>query len=167
MTAVETSLADRLTREDPFVGTSLGKAHLNLIIAGAAIKNKTTQHDFLLAVENYIDSFGVTEDMPSGYKDAPRPDSDDTRPLYLRINDEAQNIGNSIRSTLSGLQLLVVLIQDSDARKGYASSFAELNRSLGLPTVSEHKANPDAYPGVGEKTALDDLGEIFRSELAS
>jgi hypothetical protein len=137
-----------------------------MTLAILEIRDDATAHDYGVAMETMMDSLtGEDPDAPAyAFKGEPRPESDDDRPLYQRLDAYAGNAGRQIRGCWDSLQLFQVLLPEELLSRFHAEVVKPFAVALGIPSETERLANPDAYPSVNDGS---DLVKILTGETST
>lgn len=153
-----TSLTESLKNNPIPVLPGIGRAVMTIGLLTLACENETTKYDLGVAVENLLDALepSITE-LPDTFRGEARPETDDTRPLYQRIDDEVFEVGDQIRRSLDTLQLAMPAIADDEVRENYWNVYVAFAGELGLPMAGEY--DPADHPSVG-KSPLETLGLV-------
>lgn len=128
-------------------------AYLGLIEASLRIENPVTEFDLIVAMDN------LTAQLTSGRtainlppidaSDSPPRSESDNRPLYIRIDEEAPEVGKLVRKVMRNLQLIAVLIVNDETAMDYAKVLEDFWAALGVPTREQYNETPDLFPNVG------------------
>jgi hypothetical protein len=156
MNAPLTALGEGLKNNPTNVADRVADAIVNIGIACVYVSNPATQYDLGVAVENYLDAFGDLSSLPDAFRGEIRPESDDTRPLYQRIDDEANFVGVTIRKNMATLELVTLVLEDDELREQYHQAYLQFGVALGLPFVGEY--DPADHPTVGKSYTEQVLG---------
>lgn len=129
-----------------------------MTLAILEIRDDATAHDYGVAMETMMDTLVGEDATTLGYafKGEPRPESDDDRPLYQRLDAYAGKAGQQIRGCWDSLQLFQVLLAETPGlvERFHAEVVKPFAVALGIPSETERLANPDAYPSVSDGSDL-------------
>lgn len=156
MTAVETPLYLRMKEHNERDIELLGAAVLNLTTVMLDIKNPVTRWDYTQALWTFLNDLGipVSEADEALVRNRPRPEGTpaDDRPLYLRLlHDESAHLGQTLKPTIFGLNLLQGVMYDENPKlsEDFFAAFERFTVNLGMPTEEQFQQNPELYPGIG------------------
>lgn len=156
MTTTQIPLAERLT---PRAVEEISRSTATMVLNTMAVEDDTTAFDIQIALDHFLDALGG-HDLPPAMDPAKRPASDDTRPLYQRVDsDPDDSLKRSFRKQLTLLQFACILITDEQAFHEYLDATKALYVAFGLPT--EDDFDQAQYPGVKNSLGdiLDKLGD--------
>jgi hypothetical protein len=143
------SIVTRMLDEHPHAIQTLRRAMLLAATGLTQIQNEATQYDAGMAIEAFLDAVGEPAgDLPVAFDPAERPASDDTRPLYVRIDDERRDVSAFWKGVLKVFNLIELDLSERTLAD-YHAALGELFKAFGLPlSRADFEANRDAYPGV-------------------
>lgn len=163
MTATKEPLGIRLKNDaNKSVDQECFNSCASLLGAILSIRNPVTAFDLAVATDNLAAQFSsgrtAIELPPIDVNDSPPRSESDNRPLYIRIDEEAPEVGKMVRKVMRNLQLIAVLIENDDTAADYVAALDEFWAALGVPTKEQYESTPELFPKVG-KSVLRQLAD--------
>lgn len=140
-----TPFYQRLSAASPQAVKNIAQVAMGLCMAILAVEDASTCYDFAKAVDDMLSSLGVAG-VAVDETDRPENYATSDRPLYLRLDDS--QAGKAVRNFLQALNLNALYVPKGELRDEYNAAMRSFWTALGIPSVEELQANPDAYPRV-------------------